>query len=144
MLLVESVEEYTLVESCPLVEVELLATAPEDKIEEGKEELVSTGLDEEVAPVLVSLSDVCVLVRALENEDEEDLAGIDSDEDVGLAEMLDTEFEVVLALTEGREEKEEVDGTPMTTYPEFVPEGGTIDVNPMAPAGICVVLVAYA
>jgi len=119
--------------------------APEDEIEEGKEELVSTGLDEEVVPVLVSLLDVCVLVRAFENEDEEDLAGIDPDEDVGLAEMLDTEFEVVLAVTEGREEEEEeVDGIPTTTYPEFVPEEGTIDVNPVAPAGMCVVLVAYA
>ena len=117
VLLVESAEEYALVESSPLVEVELLVTEPEDEIEEEEEELVSTGLDEEVVPVLVSRLDVCVLVRELED---------------------------VPVVTEGREEKEEVDGIPTTTYSEFVPEEGTIDVNPVTPAGICVVLVAYA
>jgi hypothetical protein len=117
VLLVESAEEYALVESSPLVEVELLVTEPEDEIEEEEEELVSTGLDEEVVPVLVSRLDVCVLVRELED---------------------------VPVVTEGREEKEKVNGIPTTTYSESVPEEGTVDVNPVAPAGICVVLVANA
>lgn len=144
VVLVGSAEGSALVEFCPLLEIELLVICPEDKVEEEEEELGSTVLDREVVLVLVSRLDVCVLLRELEDEDGEVVAGVDSNEDVGLAEMLDTEVEVVLDVTDGPGEKEEVDGTPTTTYPEFVPEEGTIDVNPVAPAGICVVLVAYA
>jgi len=128
--------------SCELVKLELVVIELEDKIEEEEEELVSTVRDEEVVLVLCSRLDVCVLIRELEDEDEVIVAGVDIDEDMILVELLDAEVDVVPAATEEREEEEEVDGTPTTTYPEFVPEGGKVDVNPVAPAGICDILVA--
>jgi hypothetical protein len=84
---------------------------------EREEELFDTAVDE-------------VLVRLLAPEIEVDL--------------LLPELKIVLLVTEpGDEEEEGLAGTPTMTYPAVVPDGRTVDVNPVAPAAICVVLVAY-
>lgn len=122
--------------------IELLVSKLGDRLDE-EEELDSIVVVGDIILVLVSRLELLLLAIEVEDEDKEVVAAIDFDEDVVLAMLLDIELELVLVVTEGGEEEEELDGIPTMTYPEFVPEAATVDVNPAAPAGICVVLVAY-
>ena len=126
----------------PVVKIE-----EEDMLKEEEEE-VASNVDEEDEVLLVSLEvrlDVLLLVTELEGEGKEVVAGTDTDEDGDLVEMLAAEVKDDLVETKLRveEEEEELAGTPTMTYPGVVPDGGTVDVNPVAPADICVILVAY-
>ena len=90
-----------------------------------------------------------------EVEEEEELALDVSDEDTDLVVLLASRLDVFVLTTELAAEdgevvlvvcdetEDEVAGIPTMTYPGVVPDGRTVDVYPMAPADICVVLVAY-
>lgn len=58
--------------------------------------------------------------------------------------LLLPELETPLLVTKlGDDEGSGLAGSPIMTYPAFVPDEETVDVNPVTPAVICVVLVAY-
>jgi len=58
--------------------------------------------------------------------------------------LLLPELEILLLATDADDEEESgLEGTPIMTYPAFVLDEEIVDVNPVAPAAICVVLVAY-
>jgi hypothetical protein len=119
-----------------LEDVELIGIEGEDMGEEEEEEVFLVSLEIRL--------EVFLLVTELESGGKEVAAGVDTDDDKGLVKLLVAEVKDDLVETELRDdEEEELAGTPTMTYPGVVPDERTVDVNPVAPADIWVVLVAY-